>query len=120
MEYEYIQNGQLSYVECQPESGVITSEADALELVSACGEYMCHRLLIHASNLSPDFYNLRTGLAGAVLLKFSNYHIQAAAVIPTETASQGRFGEFVLETNRGQQFRIFPNRQNAEAWLASL
>jgi PadR family transcriptional regulator, regulatory protein AphA len=120
MEYQYIQNDHTSFVECLPEGGVITREADALELVGACGEYMCHRLLIHASNLSPDFYNLRTGLAGAVLLKFSNYHIQAAAVIPTEMVSQGRFGEFVLETNRGQQFRIFSDRLSAEVWLASL
>jgi PadR family transcriptional regulator, regulatory protein AphA len=117
MDYRLVIKENISYIECTPDGGTIISEADALDLVAVCGEHRCHRLLIHASNLTPDFYNLRTGLAGNVLLKFSNYRIQAAAVIPTEIAEVGRFGEFVLETNRGQQFRVFHDRESAEAWL---
>jgi hypothetical protein len=118
MDYQYISNEYASYVECLPDGGTIESEADALDLVAACGEYQCHRLLLHASNLTPDFYNLRTGLAGSVLLKFSNYHIQTAAILTPELATQGRFGEMVLETNRGHQFRVFTERAKAEEWLA--
>jgi PadR family transcriptional regulator, regulatory protein AphA len=118
MNYQLITTEHSSYVELLPDGGTITSETDALDLVSACGEHLNHCLLLHASNLTPDFYNLRSGLAGAVLLKFSNYAIRVAAVIPPELAEQGRFSEFVLETNRGQQFRVFSERSTAEAWLA--
>jgi hypothetical protein len=120
MNYQYIQKDNSSYIEFLPDGGTITSEADALELVAACGEHMCHRLLLHGSNLTPDFYNLRTGLAGAVLLKFSNYRIQAAVILTPELATQGRFGEMVLESNRGNQFRVFFDRASAEAWLAQI
>ena len=120
MDYRYVTHGNTSYVECLPDGGTIASEADALDLVAACGEHLCPRLLLHASNLTPDFYNLRSGLAGAVLLKFSNYRIQAAAILTPELAEQGRFGEMVLESNRGQQFRVFYDRASAEEWLARI
>ena len=120
MNYQYVSYGNTSYVECLPDGGMIESEADALDLVAACGERQCHRLLLHASNLTPDFYDLRSGLAGAVLLKFSNYRIQAAAILTPELATQGRFGEMALETNRGNQFRIFYDLPSAEEWLAHI
>jgi PadR family transcriptional regulator, regulatory protein AphA len=120
MDYQFVTHGNTSYVECLPEGGKIASEADALDLVAACGEHLCHRLLLHASNLTPDFYNLRSGLAGEVLLKFSNYRIQAAAILKPELAEQGRFGEMVLESNRGNQFRVFYDRASAEDWLAQI
>jgi hypothetical protein len=109
-------NGQ-SYLECDPQGGLIASEGDALDLVAACGENGTHNLLIHAANLPEGFFDLRTGLAGAVLLKFSNYRIRAAAVIETAKSSQGRFGEFAYETNRGNAFRIYADQPSAEAWL---
>jgi PadR family transcriptional regulator AphA len=110
------QDGQ-TWVECLADGGVLTSEQDALDLVAACAEAGTRRLLIPAGCLNAAFFDLRTGLAGQVLLKFSNYRIHAAAVIAAEIAARGRFGEFVGETNRGSQFRVFPSREDARAWL---
>lgn len=106
-----------SYLECDPQGGLIASESDALDLVAACGENGTRNLLIHAANLPEEFFDLRTGLAGAVLLKFSNYRIRAAVIVDPAKTSQGRFGEFAFETNRGNAFRIYPDRSSAEAWL---
>jgi PadR family transcriptional regulator AphA len=106
-----------SYLECLADGGIMTSEADALDLVAACGENGTDRLLLHASNLNEDFYNLKTGLAGAALLKFSNYYIKVAAVIPAEIANRGRFGEMVLETNHGNAFRVYQDEDKAVQWL---
>jgi PadR family transcriptional regulator, regulatory protein AphA len=100
-----------------PETDKLSSEQDALELVGVCGEYNTDRVMLHASNLTDDFYQLRTGLAGAVLQKFANYRIRAAAVLTPELVNQGRFREMVLEANRGNQFRVFYDRESAEAWL---
>jgi PadR family transcriptional regulator, regulatory protein AphA len=97
--------------------GLVQSERDALDLVSACGEHDCSKLLIDAACFSEDFFRLRTGLAGAVLQKFTNYRIQAAVVAPPGAASQGKFRDFMLETNRGNQFRIVEDREAALGWL---
>jgi PadR family transcriptional regulator, regulatory protein AphA len=96
---------------------LLQKEADALDLVAACGEHGCNRLLIDAACLSEDFFRLRTGLAGAVLQKFVNYSIKAAIVAPPGSAQQGKFKDFMLEANRGGQFRIFSSRQAAIDWL---
>jgi PadR family transcriptional regulator, regulatory protein AphA len=109
-----------TWVECLADGGVLTSEQDALDLVAACGEAGTRRLLIPAGCLNAAFFDLRNGLAGQVLLKFSNYRILAAAVIAAEIAARGRFGEFVGETNRGSAFRVFSSREDARAWLLSV
>jgi hypothetical protein len=110
--------GETVYLECLPESRV-ASERAALDLVAACGEGGTHRLLLHGASLPDDFFNLRSGLAGAVLLKFSNYYLKVALVLPPDPAHGGKFGEWMLETNRGSEFRVYPTREQAESWLVS-
>jgi len=95
----------------------VATEQDALDLVAACGENETHRLMLHSENLSEDFFHLRTGVAGAILLKFSNYYLKVALVLQPGQGREGKFGEWVLETNRGREFRVFYDRAAAEAWL---
>lgn len=112
-----IETNGIKYVE-GPHDGLLISDAnDAVGLVSYCGEHDTNRVLLYAANFHEDFFNLKTGLAGAVLQKFVNYGIKAAAVIPSELANEGRFGEMVLEANRGQHFRVFGEAAEAESWL---
>ena len=117
MNYTLIHTQGRSYIECQPGEICLRNEADALDLVAACGENGTQRLMIHASNLAPEFFDLSTRVAGEILLKFSNYRIQAAAVLRPEMVERGKFKDFVLETNRGRDFRVFYDRQSAESWL---
>ncbi|MFZ3079641.1 MAG: DUF4180 domain-containing protein [Bellilinea sp.] len=85
----------------------IANERDALDLAALCGEHLTERLLLDGDCLHPDFFDLKTGLAGAVLLKLSNYYIRTAVVLLPERVGSGRFAEFVHETNTGNQFRVF-------------
>jgi PadR family transcriptional regulator, regulatory protein AphA len=109
--------GGMTYVECLPDGEPIASEADALDLVAACGEHDTQRLLLHAENLPDEFFHLSNGLAGKILLKFSNYYLRVAAVLPSDRTRRGKFYEMMLETNRGNEFRIFEDRAAAQAWL---
>jgi hypothetical protein len=117
MSYTLIDIEGKTYVECQPGVLCLRNEADALDLVAACGENETHRLMIHAGNLSHDFFDLSTRVAGEILLKFYNYRIKAAAVLTPELVERGKFKDFVLETNRGRDFRVFYDRAAAESWL---
>lgn len=109
-----------NYVALLPGDGLVAGVQDALDLVGACSEHQAYRLLLHGDNLPDDFFNLRTGLAGEILLMFTLYGIKLALVLPPERAGQGRFGEMALEANRGNQgFHVFPDRGAAEAWLTA-
>lgn len=108
-------------LECEPASGCVESEQDALDLVAACGEAGCDRLLVDESNLAADFFRLSSGLAGAVFLKLDLYRLRWAALLSAQRAAEGKFGELVAETNRmSSTFRVYQQRQAALDWLASL
>jgi hypothetical protein len=96
----------------------IEREEHAVALVGVCGEHSVERVLLYAENFSESFFDLKSGLAGAILQKFANYHMKVAVVIPSDLI-QGRFKEFILETNRGNQFRAFQEKTGAEIWLTS-
>lgn len=120
MNYTLISKDNNSYLACSPDgaAGRLQSEHDALDLVAACGEHGTHNLLLPAACLSDDFFRLGTGLAGAVLLKFSNYRIRCALVLSPEQAHRGRFGELVLEANRrNRELHFFNEVEAAERWL---
>jgi PadR family transcriptional regulator AphA len=119
MEYQLVEMDSKKYVECLP-GALIASDQDALDLVAACAENQTQRLMLHAENLPAEFFDLKTGLAGAVLLKFVNYRIQVAAVLTPEVIGSGKFREMALESTRGPDFRVFFERAKAEAWLLSI
>jgi PadR family transcriptional regulator, regulatory protein AphA len=113
MNFTLIEREKVKIAMCIPDGNRISSEADALEAVAACGEFGTDKLIIPGLCLSDAFYDLKSGLAGDVLLKFSNYLIKTAIVVPAEMIGQGKFYEFVLETNRGKEFRVFQDREKA-------
>lgn len=117
METRLVEKDGRQYVDCLPGGQLLTSEADALDLVAACGEHGVPRLMLHAENLSEAFYDLRTRLAGSVMLKFTNYWIKVAAVLPAERLQTGRFAEMAVETRLNREFRIFTDLAAAETWL---
>lgn len=110
-------SGDHKYLYCPAGSLRIANERDALDLVALCGEHEMDKLLLDGGCLDPAFVDLKTGLAGEVLLKLSNYRIRAAVIMPQERVGTGRFAEFVLETNRGNQFRVYSQCDDAEKWL---
>lgn len=108
-----------SYLELPTNSLRIASERDALDLVGLCGEHEVQNVLIAGDCLDEAFFDLKSGLAGAALLKWSNYSIRVAVILPLERIGTGRFSEFVMETNRGNQFRVFSDEESAVNWLTA-
>jgi hypothetical protein len=118
VDVEIIRRNNCVYIKGGAGRVLLTNERDLLDLISFCGEQDSNRLLLFAENLPQRFFDLRSGEAGSVLQKFSNYHMKVAAVLQTSHI-RGKFGEFVLETNRGRQFRVFESPEDAERWLVS-
>jgi PadR family transcriptional regulator, regulatory protein AphA len=118
MVYQLITVDELSILEIQ-DGTRLASEQDALELVAACGEHRSERLLLHAAQLSEAVFDLHSGLLGAILLKLGNYRIRTALVLRPEQVGEGKFKDWVLETNRGRDFRVFFEREAALGWLSS-
>jgi len=74
-------------------------------------------LLLEEKQFNPDFFDLRTGLAGELFQKFTNYRARLAIVIADESAYGGRFSELVYEHRAHKQVRFFTSAQLARQWL---
>lgn len=98
-------------------SGMLACGTDALDIVGGCTNPSLNRVLLRADDLSPAFFDLSTGLAGAVLLKFSNYRLKVALVLTPNQIPAGRFAEFAGETRRNREFRIWLDEESALGWL---
>jgi len=77
-------------------------------------------LVLDEKELSPDFFDLKTGLAGQVLQKFVNYRSRLAVIVRDPTIHGGRFSELVYEHRLHPAVRFFNAEQPARQWLAQL
>ncbi len=107
----------IPYLTIDGNEPVIRHVSDALDLVAASGEHSTFRVLLLARHLSPGFFDLSSGLAGEVLLKFSNYRLKVALVMQREMPVSERFAEFASETRSSREFRIFYAENTALHWL---
>ncbi|MCP4427502.1 MAG: DUF4180 domain-containing protein [Chloroflexi bacterium] len=106
-----------NYVRCAPDSSPISSDQDVLDLLAYCTDPSGSRLLLESRFLHPDFFDLSTKLAGAILLKLSAYRVKTAIVADLSVIPSQRFQEMVRESNRGSQINYFESVKDAEEWL---
>ena len=106
----------ITFVEADRDEFLLGNERDTVDLIGFCGEHEATGILLYPINVSPDFFDLKTGFLGMVLQKFVNYHLKAALVLSREFV-RGRFKEFATESNRSNHFRTFCSREDAEKWL---
>ena len=104
------------FVEAVGGKALIEDEKDVVDLIGVCAEFDADRIMLHGGILSERFFDLKSGQAGMIFQKFVNYQIRIAPVVSRDQI-QGKFGEFVVETNRGFQVRVFFDQQEAESWL---
>jgi hypothetical protein len=87
---------------------MIASESDALDVIGEALGQQTELIIIPAARLPPEFFRLSTGLAGAILQKFTNYQLRVAIVgdISTYTERSAPLADFVGESNRGGAVRF--------------
>jgi hypothetical protein len=92
----------------EPSGPVIASENDFLDHLGNASYSGADCIVVPVSRLSPDFFRLSTGLAGAILQKCSNYQMKIAIVgdISQYTARSGPLRDFVYESNKHGSVRF--------------
>ena len=74
-------------------------------------------LVLTEEDLGPDFYDLKTGLAGELFQKVVNYRGRLAIVIRDPHAYGERFSELAYEHRRHAVVRFFEDQAQALQWL---
>ena len=103
-----------SYLHFQPQADAAFSGA---AVVTQCIESGARAVLLDRDALPAAFFDLSSGVAGDLVHRLTLYGIRMAAVVPDVGSHSGPFQDFVREADRGTQFRFFPTRGEAAAWL---
>ena len=102
---------------------VIASEANIkIQSIQAVQDvlgavYGADGLLLTENELSLEFFDLRTGIAGELFQKFTNYQIRAGIVLENPNSYGERFSELVFEHQNHKLIRFFDSIEAARTWL---
>lgn len=120
MEILMHQNNGKKVAEIISNNILINKVQDALDLMADIDYQGARNIIIHEKNLSPDFFNLRTGLAGDILQKFVNYKVRLAIVGNFSKYDSNSLNAFIIECNRGSQFFFADSIETAKGKLLSI
>ena len=95
---------------------VIRSHGDISDALMASLQH--GGLILSESELGPNFFDLRTGLAGEAFQKFVNYSARVAILVEQQDAYGERFSELVREHRTHPLVRFFSTSDEAREWLA--
>ncbi|MCG6186397.1 DUF4180 domain-containing protein [Maribellus maritimus] len=82
---------------------IISSSDDGLELLGNLYYQGFGKIIIHEQNIVPAFFDLKNGMAGEILQKFSNYRVQLAVVGDFSKYTKKSICDFIYESNRRKQ-----------------
>lgn len=108
------QIGDSKIVEVESDAVVINSEQDALDLMANVG-YQCgsHKIIVSKKNVNESFFDLKTGLAGAILQKFANYNVKLAIIGDFSQIESKSLRDFIFESNKKKLMLFLPDVESA-------
>ena len=88
---------------------VIGTVRDATDLMGNADYQGARNIILEEGNLDPEFFDLKTGMAGEILQKYSNYHMKLAIVGEFGKFCSAALNAFIIECNRGNSVFFGPD-----------
>jgi len=82
---------------------IISNLDDALELIGNIYYQGFDRLILHKKNITSEFFDLKTKLAGEILQKFTQYQLALVIIGDFDTYQSMSLTDFIYESNQGKQ-----------------
>ena len=97
----------------------ITNAQDILDMM-ASAQYQCEciGMVLYKESLNESFFDLKTGLAGEILQKFSNYRFKLAIVGDFSHYTSKSLKDFIYECNKGNMVYFKEDLDSALSALA--
>lgn len=92
------------------DEGPLSGAADFLELMSNCSS---ETIALEKAAFHKDFFELRSGIAGEILQKVSNYRRRLVVLGDFENLPSRALRDFIYESNRTGQVVFAPSLEAA-------
>ena len=99
--------------------GVLIQETqDALDLMAEAGYLNSHKIIIKKDQVTPEFFDLKTGIAGEILQKFSTYNVQLAIIGDFSKYNSKSLRDFIFESNKYGRINFVSSFEEAKEKLS--
>ena len=85
---------------------LIKSPEDGSDLLGNLYYQDFDKIIIHEPNISSAFFDLKTGIAGEILQKFSNYRVRLAIVGDFDKYKSKSLKDFIFESNKNRKINF--------------
>ncbi|GAB2793168.1 DUF4180 domain-containing protein [Rhabdobacter roseus] len=113
------QQNELKIAEVLSEEVILQTADDGLNLLGDLYYQGFDAIILHQQSITPDFFELKNGLAGEVLQKFSNYRMRLAIVGDFSTYTSKSIQDFIHESNKARQVNFVSSTAEALARLSN-
>ncbi|MNX87680.1 hypothetical protein D3C86_1196120 [compost metagenome] len=77
------------------------------------------RIILYEKNITPLFFDLKNGIAGEILQKFSNFRVRVAIVGDFEKYESKSVKDFIFESNKNRQINFVSNLEEGLGKLSN-
>ncbi|GAA4377918.1 DUF4180 domain-containing protein [Hymenobacter koreensis] len=97
---------------------VIKTAADGVDLLGNLYYQNYDSIILHQANITPAFFDLKTGIAGEILQKFSTYRVRLAVVGDFTQYASKSLQDFIGESNKARHINFVGSTAEALAVLS--
>lgn len=111
IEIQTVNGKEIAHINAE---GVVISNAqDALEIIANCNYQGAENIIVQEQHLDKAFFDLKTGIAGDILQKFSNYRSKLAIVGDFSQYESKSLRDFIYESNKAGRINFVATMQEA-------
>ncbi|WP_443939302.1 DUF4180 domain-containing protein [Pedobacter sp. MW01-1-1] len=92
---------------------ILRTTEDGLELLGNLYYQGFDKIIIHEKNITPDFFDLKTKIAGDILQKFAQYKMPLIIVGDFSKFKSKSLNDFIFESNKGKQINFVGSQSEA-------
>ena len=93
-------------VEIVADDIILKNTQDFLDIIANSSS---RNIILHKENIIPEFFNLKTKIAGDILQKASNYRIRIGIVGEFKTIKSKSLKDFIYESNKTKEILFKEN-----------
>jgi hypothetical protein len=107
------QSGTTKIAEVIADSVLINNPEEGLQLLVDLYYQEFDKVILQEKNITPLFFDLKTGIAGELLQKCSNYRMQLAIIGDFSQYPGQSLKDFIRESNKGKLVNFLGSVQEA-------
>jgi hypothetical protein len=118
MKIEISQINGISIAELISDEVLIHEVQDALDIMGDCNYQGSNNIILHKKNITEGFFDLKSGIAGEILQKFSTYQVHLAIVGDFSEYTSKSLNDFIFESNKHGRINFVDSVDEAKRRLS--